>query len=58
MSPVSSLLFKNIYLHLFLTALGLCCCAWALAVASRGHSLVAVRGLLLAVASSVAKHRL
>ena len=39
-----------IYLFYFLAALGLCCCAWAF--------FVAVRGLLIAVTSSVAEHRL
>ena len=42
-----------IYL-LFLTVLGLCCCTdFPLVVASRGYSLVAVHGLLSAVASLV-----
>ena len=39
--------------------LGLCCCAgFSLAAASGGYSLVAVHGLLIAVASLVVEHRL
>ena len=41
---------------LFLAALGFDCCAWAfLSCGEQGCSLVAVRGLLTAVASLVAK---
>ena len=47
------LLFK------FLAALGLCSCAWALSSCSeQGLLFVAVRGLLIAVASLVAEHGL
>ena len=52
--------FPNFIIYLlFLTVLGLCCCTdFALVVASRGYSLVAVHGLLIVVASLVAEHRL
>ena len=50
--------FKFIY-YLYLVALGLCCCAWAFSSCSEWGSLfVAVHGLLIAVASLVAEHRL
>ena len=51
--------FPNFIIYLlFLTVLGLCCCTdFALVVASRGYSLVAVHGLLIVVASLVAEHR-
>ena len=46
-------------IYLFLAVLGLCHFAgFSLVVASEGYSPVAVRGLLIAVASLVAKHRL
>ena len=46
-------------LFLFLAALGLRCCARAFSsCGERGLLFVAVRGLLMAVASLVAKHRL
>ena len=51
--------YKFIYLFLFLAVLGLCCCARAFS--SRGEQgllFVAVLGLLIAVASLVAEHRL
>ena len=60
----SCLLFLNffskfIYLYLFLAALGLCCCARAFSsCGERGLLFVAVRGLLVAVASFVAEHGL
>ena len=38
--------------------LGLCCCAWAFFSCEWGLLFVAVRGLLIAVASLVAEHRL
>ena len=45
--------------YLFLAVLGLCCCTSALSSCSKwGYSLVAVHGLLIAVASLVAQHRL
>ena len=49
--------FKLFYL--FLAALGLCCCALALSrFGERGLLFVAVRGLLIVVASLVAEHGL
>ena len=53
-------LFKKILrIYLFLAALGLHCCAWAFCSCSeRGLLFVAVHGLLTAVASLVAEHRL
>ena len=45
--------------NLFLAALGLRCCAWAFSsCGERGLLFVAVRGLLIAVASLVAEHGL
>ena len=42
-----------------MAALGLCCCTWAFSSCSEGGLLfVAVCGLLIAVASLVAEHRL
>ena len=47
------------FIYLFLSALGLCCCAWAFSSCGKqGLLFVAVRGLLLAVASLVAEHGL
>ena len=48
-----------LFIYLFLAELGLCC--WARAFSSCGRQgllFVAVRGLLIAVASLVAEHRL
>ena len=52
--------FKKIYLfYLFLSALGLHCCAWPfISCGERGLLFVAVRGLLIAVPSLVAEHGL
>ena len=48
-----------ILFYLFLAVLGLCCCAQAFSsCGERGLLLVAVRGLLIAVASLVAEHGL
>ena len=45
--------------YLFLAALGLHCCAWAFSSwGKRGLLFVAVRGLLIAVASLVVEHGL
>ena len=56
------LLFFNkfiYFIYLILAALGLHCCAWAFSsCGKRGLLFVAVRGLLLAVASLVAEHGL
>ena len=52
-------LFFKIYFILFLAALGLCCCVRALSSSGeQGLLFVAVRGLLIAVASLVAEHGL
>ena len=46
-------------INLFLAALGLRCCAWAFSSCTeRGLLFVAVRGLLIAVASLAVQHRL
>ena len=50
--------FFSIFIYLFLAVLGLCCSGFSVVAASRGCSLVAVCGLLIAVASLVAKHGL
>ena len=48
-----------IFINLFLAALGIHCCAWAFSsCGERGLLFVAVRGLLIAVASLVVEHRL
>ena len=50
---------KFIYLFIFLAALGLHRCAWAFSSCGEpGLLFVAVRGLLIAVASLVAEHGL
>ena len=55
--PVFFFYFKKIFIYLFLAGLGLHCCAdFSLVAGSRGYSTVAVRGLLIAVASLVAEH--
>ena len=47
------------FIYLFLAALGLCCCAGAFSNCGEwGLLFVAVCGLLIAVASLVAEHRL
>ena len=55
-----SLFKKNKFIYLFnLTALGLCCCARAFSsCGERGLLFVVVCGLLIAVASLVAEHKL
>ena len=51
--------FKNKFIYLFLAALGLCCCTRAFSSCSeRGLLLVAVRGLLIEVASLVVQYGL
>ena len=58
-SPFLFLFLKFILFILFLAALGLRCCAQAFcSCGERGLLLVVVRGLLIAVASLVAEHRL
>ena len=55
----SSIFKKNKFIYLFLATLGLRCCAWAFSsCGERGLLFVAVCGLLIAVASLVAEHRL
>ena len=52
-------LFLNKFIYLFMAALGLCHCARAFSsCGKRGLLFVAVRGLLIAVASLVAEHGL
>ena len=52
-------LFKNLFIYLFLAALGLCFCAWAFSsCGDRGLLFVAVHGLLIVVASLVTEHGL
>ena len=49
----------NLFIYLFLAVLGLCCCAQAFSsCGKRGLLFVAVRGLLIVVASLVAEHGL
>ena len=48
-----------LFIYLFMAVLGLhCCTQLSLVAVNEGYSLVAVCGLLIAVASSVAEHRL
>ena len=58
--PVGFFFFKiNLFIYLFLAALGLRCCAWACSsCGERGLLLVAVRRLLITVASLVAEYGL
>ena len=54
-----NLSFFFFLMYLFLAALGLRCCTWAFSgCGERGLLCVAVRGLLIAVASLVAEHGL
>ena len=49
----------NVFIYLFLATLGLGCRAWAFSsCGERGLLFIVVRGLLIAVASLVAEHRL
>ena len=51
--------FFNVFIHLFLVVLGLCfSMGFSLVAMSRGYSLFAVLGLLIAVVSLVAGHKL
>ena len=53
------LIYLFIIICLFMTALGLRCCAWAFSSCSeRGLLFIVVHGLLIAVSSLVAEHRL
>ena len=57
--PTILFFFKFIYLFLVLAALGLRCCARAFSSCGEwGLLFIAVRGLLIAVASLVAEHGL
>ena len=48
---------KNYLFYLFLSALSLCCYAWAFSSCGEwGLFFIVVRGLLIAVASLVAEH--
>ena len=50
---------KILFIYLLLAVLGLCCCAgFSLVAASRGYSLLATQGLLVAAVSPVVAHRL
>ena len=52
-------IFIYLFVYLFMAALGLCCCVRAFSsCGERGLLFVAVRGLLIVVASLVAEHRL
>ena len=52
-------LFIYLFIYLFLPVLGLCCCTWAFSsCGEQGLHFVAVRGLLIAVASLVVEHGL
>ena len=55
---VAGFFFKVIYLiNLFLVVLGLRCCAWAFSsCGERGLLFIAVRGLLILVASLIVEH--
>ena len=56
----NQIFFKiNLFIYLFLAALGLRCCAWAFSgCGERGLLFVAVHVLLIVVASLVAEHEL
>ena len=50
--------FKNVYLFLFLAALGLCCCVWAFSSCREwGLRFVMVHGLPVAVVSRLGAQR-
>ena len=52
-------LFIHSFIYLFMAALGLRCCAWVFSSCGEwGLLFIAVRGLLIAVASLVAEHGL
>ena len=57
-NPLQHLLFMDFY-FIFWSSLGLCCCMWAFSGCSEwGLLFIAVRRLLIAVASLVAEHGL
>ena len=52
-------IFKNLFIYLFLAALGLCCCAWVFSSCGElGLLFDAVHRLLIVVSSFVAEHGL
>ena len=51
-------LFLNIFLSLFLAALGFHCCVGFVVVVSEAYRLVVVLGVLIVVASVISEHRL
>ena len=58
-SPFLTFCFFYKFIYLFLAALSLCCCTRAFSsCGEQGLLFVAVRGLLIAVASLVAEHGL
>ena len=58
-STIYLFIYVNLFIYLFLAALGLCCCSWAFSsCGERGLLFVVVRGLLIVVASLVAEHGL
>ena len=58
-TPPAVFFFLILFIYLFLAALGPCCCVPAFSsCGERGLLFVAVRGLLIAVASLVAEHGL
>ena len=59
MVPQSAISFFSSFIYLFLAVLGLrCCMGFSLVAASRGYSLVTVRGLLIVAAFLVVEHTL
>ena len=59
LATCSDFFFFNKFIYLFLAVLGLRRCAWAFSsCGERGLLFVAVRGLLIAVASLVVEHGL
>ena len=57
--PKNFLLLFLKFIYIFIAALGLCCCTWAFSsCGEQGLLFVAVRGLLIVVASLVAEHGL
>ena len=59
MSSLEKCLFFKIFIYLFLAAFGLHCCVQAFSSSGeQGLLFVAVRGLLIVLASLVAEHRL
>ena len=56
--PFNTLKKNNKFIYLYLAALGLYSCAWAFSSSGgRGLLFIAVRRLLIAVASPVVEHR-